>query len=508
MSFLLIKWLAFILALVTFTPDSLASYMSAQQMFKRRNYVQAAPEFFAVYSAPRNRSERMKSEWGLAQSLQRLGLFYSASKYYSIIVRRGRSPKNPFFRKALEELGKINNQVSLGQAHINQLFKTRVQPSDVPGVARGFFFYYKGVDAFNDNELEKSRRFFSKVPAGSDYYLGAVFHLAVVANLSGNSGRAIDLFQRVAKATSGSYSKRELYESAIMNIARVHYEQKRYTTAISFYGRIPRDSDHWLDAIWETSWAFFFLQKFNNSLGQIHTLHSPFYVNRFYPESYILQAITFLRLCRYDQVKKSMRLFKDRYRDVFRSIKNMLNRYRGDPRGFFKLVNRYNVTGRMPAYQPSEEVIKKLTYVDSYKGARDTLRFSQREIEALRNYGGRWASSGLVAVLKEFLRAKKGTAVAGAGRRMYELATTYYGQLLDLSNQTKLIVAEMQLGKLARLREKISAYKQKSKVDFIGGLQQLDIGQSLEYWPFEQEYWEDELGFYVYNMPSRCSKGK
>ena len=75
-----------------------------------------------------------------------------------------------------------------------------------------------------------------------------------------------------------------------------------------------------------------------------------------------------------------------------------------------------------------------------------------------------------------------------------------------MSNQTKLIVAEMQLGRLATLRERISAFKQKTKVNFIGGMQQLNIGQSLEYWPFEKEYWEDELGFYVYNLGSRCKK--
>ena len=88
------------------------------------------------------------------------------------------------------------------------------------------------------------------------------------------------------------------------------------------------------------------------------------------------------------------------------------------------------------------------------------------------------------------------------------MGTTYYSQLLDLSNQTKLIVAEMQLGKLAKLRSKINVGQSYDKVQFIGGMQKLRIGQSLEYWPFEKEYWEDELGFYVYNMKSQCSKKK
>ncbi len=502
------KSLPLFLALIMASESALADYASAQKKFKSKDYYEAAPAFYSVYTAPRSKAERLKAEWGLAQSLHKLGLFYSASKYYSITVRRGNDGSNPFFRKAMDELGKINREVSLGKGHILKLFKANVNASDVPPLARGFYFYYKGTEAFEARELENAREFFSQVPASSTYYLGAIFHLGVIYNLSGNHSRSVQRFEDVVKATAGDPSQRELYESAILNMARVYYETKRYTEAISFYGRIPRESEYWLDAIWETAWAFFFLQKFNNTLGQIHTIHSPFFNNRFYPESYILQAITFLRICRYDQVKESMRLFKMRYKDVFVAMKGILGRYKEDPRGLFQFVQRYSLTGEMTKYGEAEEIVKKLTMVDSFKGARDTLRFSSREIDTLHGYGGSWQATGLQSSLTDFLKQKKSTAVQTAGHDMYRLGTSYYAQLLELSNQTKLIVAEMQLGTLAELREKISAYKQKSQIQFIGGMQQLNINQSLEYWPFEQEYWEDELGFYVYNMNSRCVKSK
>ena len=91
---------------------------------------------------------------------------------------------------------------------------------------------------------------------------------------------------------------------------------------------------------------------------------------------------------------------------------------------------------------------------------------------------------------------------------MYALALEDYRLLVDLSSQTKLIKAEVSLKRLQRLRNIIKAGKANNKVEFIGGLQQLNINQTLEYWPFEGEYWEDELGFYVYNLESSCSSGK
>jgi hypothetical protein len=30
------------------------------------------------------------------------------------------------------------------------------------------------------------------------------------------------------------------------------------------------------------------------------------------------------------------------------------------------------------------------------------------------------------------------------------------------------------------------------------------VNQQLEYWPCMGEYWEDELGYYVYNIGDKC----
>ncbi len=480
-----------------------ANYKQAREAFAKKDYTKAAAAYYQAFESSDNTAEKRKAEWGLAQSLQKLGLYYSASKYYSLIVRRGRTEDNPFFRSALEELGNINGKLSLGRSHIVQLFKADIRPSDIPGPARGFYFYYKGVEAFGSRSLENAEKYFSRVPSGSPYALGAMFHEGVIAVLKGRHGQSVTLFEKVLAETRDKSDYRELHEMALMNLARVNYEIKRFPEAISYYGQIPRDSDNWLDAIWEASWAFFFMEKFNNTLGNIHTIHSPFFENRFYPEAYILQAITFLRMCRYDQVKESMRRFKERYQPVFGDVKGMLNRFNGDPKGFFRFVYDYR-SGSLSSYRRAEEIVKKLSLVDSYKEATDTIRFADRELESLRNFD-ELKSSGLTESLNSFLESKKSAAVLDAGQRMYTEGKGYYQELLELSNQTKLIVAEMQLGKLDRLRDLIKVVgDDDKKLQFIGGMQKLNINQTLEYWPFEGEYWEDELGFYVYNMPSKC----
>ena len=69
----------------------------AKAMASQGKYEEAANEYYVSYSNAKSKVEKRRAEWGLAQSLQKLGLLYSSSKFYSVIVRRGRRGSNPFF---------------------------------------------------------------------------------------------------------------------------------------------------------------------------------------------------------------------------------------------------------------------------------------------------------------------------------------------------------------------------------------------------------------------------
>lgn len=500
-------WTALALATAIAAEPALANYRAAMQFYARRDYISAASAYFQAYGFPKAAGEKEKAEWGLAQSLQALGFYYSASKYYSLIVRRGPTQRNVFFTKAMEALGKINSSTNLGQSQIVQLFKARIDPAAIPGPARGFYFFYLGIEAFNRKQYEEASSYFAKVPSGSPYFLKAQFHLGVVSNLRGAHSKAISYFERVRSSAPDSENGDWLREQANLNIARVHYEVKRYREAIIAYGQIPRNSDNWLQALFEASWTFFMMQKHNNTLGVIHTIHSPFFENRFFPESYILQAITFLRLCRFKQVKASLGRFKGRYINTFRELNKMLDKYRDDPKGFFKLIYDYRV-GSLDSYRSAHAILDALSRTDVYKEAGTTIRFTDTELARLSRYNGRWGSSGLLDELGSFLRSKKTVAIKDAGSRLYSKGAGYYAYLKELSDQTQGINIQMALGRVDELREKLAPGTSPSKAQFIGGLQPLSISQDLEYWPFEGEYWEDELGGYVYNLDSECAKGK
>lgn len=489
-----------ILFLICFSEVSLANYRTAQAYLQRRNYMAAAPEFFKAYNYPSNRAERANAEYGLARSLEGVGLNYSASYYYSIIARKG--PRHPFFRQALEALGRIDSKASLGRAHVGQLFQKDINPAMIPGNARGFYFYYKGLEAFSNNRRNKASEHFSRVNSSSKYYSKAKFHLGVIANLEGRTSRAIQLFE-----SSKNGGSKALKTQANLNIARAYYEKGKYRQAFRYYAMVDRKSDHWLDTVFESSWAFFILKKHNNTLGNIHTIHSPFFEDRFFPEAYILQSITFLRLCRFGEVKKSLKEFQSKYKPVSAALNRMLGEFRGRPGAFYKVVSEYK-DGSLSRYERVWSIIDALSRTDIFAEAKKTNRRSDRELQKLGNAPNKWQQVGLYEELDGFLKKKKSAAISTGGRNLLAKARTYKEYLQKLSSQTQFIQLEMNMGKINNLRKKLNVKAaEDKKVNFIGGLQELKVGQDLEYWPFQGEYWEDELGGYVYNVDSKCGSG-
>lgn len=496
-----IKWVT-LLWLSAASAPVFANYQVAQQLMARRDYVGAAGQYFQAYSSPKSASEKLFAEWGLGKSLQALGFNYSASKYFSQVVNRGPSAANPYFRRALEELGAINSVTNIGQSHVVQLFRSKtITGAQVPGAARGFYFYYMGVEAFERAQFEKAADFFKRVPSGA-YYAKAQFHLGVIANRAGAHSRSIAYFEAV-RASAGN--DEWLREMTNLNIARVHYETKSFSEALQFYALIPRESDNWLEAIFESAWAFFLMAKHNNVLGNIHTLHSPFFDNRFFPESFILQAVTYLRLCRYDEVQSSLEKFRDRYKPVFKDLGALLSEFKGKRSGLYKLIYEYR-NGSLNNFKSAWAILDALSRTDAYKEASTTVRYSDAEMARLSQVGGKWTSSGLTEDLKTFLNKKKQVAIIDAAERLYDIAAGDLEYLKTLSDQTKLIQADMYEGRVDAIRRRLNVSQANDRKQFIGGLQPLNVDQQLEYWPFEGEYWEDELGFYVYNIDDRCSE--
>ncbi|MEY4065633.1 MAG: hypothetical protein RIR26_1841 [Pseudomonadota bacterium] len=481
----------------------------AKRFYRAGDFINASRLFYQVVSSSSG-DVRSQAEFGLAQSLRGAGFPYGSSYFYGRIVQQG--AKNDLFRPALEALSETNSKIPLGRANIAGLFEAKLDPLGIPPAAQGFYFYYKGLESFDNNptnpaNLLRARADFDRVPSSSPYYSLAQFYLGIIYSVVRNPDLAVDSFKRSqSRATSDNVK-----QLATMNLARTYYEKREYRASFENYSKIPRDSDLWLQTLLEGGWAFFMIQRHNNTLGNLHTINSPFYQNRFYPESYILSAITYLRLCRYESVKDSLKRFQDRYRPKFSDLNRLLKTYNQQYSGFYDLVARYRNTKNLREFTAAVDVVDSVSRSEGFKEGQAVVRGLDREKSLLRSRGSRF--EGLGDVLKKVYEDLRVATAERTGQQAFDQAVQLFRYLQDLSNQTKLINLELLGGITDAIRSEYQGEPVGAdKTEWGEGMKPLNLNQQLEYWPFEGEYWEDELGAYVYNIDSKCAasnnKGK
>ncbi len=482
------------------------AYAEAYKHLANKNYPESARIFYQLASQASG-DVRAKAEYGLAESLKNLGFLHGASYFYLRIAMQG--TQNPFFRNAMEQLGTINGSTPLGRAAVSPLFsdKISIDPISVPPGARGFYFYYKGLDFFEDEKVDAARAEFNRVPSGSPYFSRAQYYLGVMSSISPRPD--LDAAIRAFKTAMRSSHRDNFRLLSMMALARIHYERKEIRQAFEYYSQMPRESDFWLQSIFEGSWAFFLINKPNNTLGNIHTLHSPFFQSRFFPESYVLEAITYLKLCYFNKVDIALNSFQQRYKATFQDLNNLLKKYQGQAPAFFNLHMQYRNSRSLREFPAAEEIIDSSIRSDSFKEANIVIKSIDHEEKSVaRAHASRWENAGLMDVLRTAYEQRRVSTIRRSGAELFSQGVQAFRYLKDLSDQTKLIHYERATAQTDALRAKFNQEPTQQDNSMWGeGMKPLDLAKSLEYWPFEGEWWEDELGGYVYNVASKCGSG-
>lgn len=109
----------------------------------------------------------------------------------------------------------------------------------------------------------------------------------------------------------------------LMHQARNAFENKKFEKAISIYNKVSKDSDLWGVAIEEKAWAHLHLNQTAEVLAQTKTLtHFPLNQLGHY-EAYLIQALTELKTCRYEDSFKTLEKFKKDKMPRIQALENL-----------------------------------------------------------------------------------------------------------------------------------------------------------------------------------------
>jgi|GEM_PF-229214 len=335
-------------------------------------------------------------------------------------------------------------------------------------------------------------------------YLRGLIHFTL-----GEFEPSVSSFRDVVRMTKEgeTHENPKLREMAFFSLARIHYQFQQFRYAIFYYERIDRDSEAWLDALFESSWAQFRLGEYEKALGNLITIQSPFFGDEYYPETHILKAITFYENCRYPEARVFLDQFKAKYGGVITAIETLIDEHDTHAALYEHLIGLEKQlqegTETDDETRKMTERLVRLALSDKRISAyNDAIAEVESEIDALEAIEAPWGGSPGAVDMVEKTQARRKDLVASAGEL---LEVKLRGELKFLKGlSSKLLRIQFEIAKQEKQSLEAKLRDENQTVPIADYFYSPATDDERDYWPFEGEYWRDELGTYQYTLTHGC----
>ncbi len=500
---------------------------TAKRLFDAERWSEAALGLYRVYKGETgdDPGNRQIAQYHLAIALYRLK-FYQAS--YGIFSEIADKPSHLKFNETLLWLSKLATQLPEPADIIERVGK-------YTGEAVGRFKnpqqidlywqlnYMLGRYKYRNRQYDEGVQLFGLVDPKSKYYVQAQFFTGISYVQLRKSVPAVQAFQRVVTAidegVEGVEDEARMRDLAFLSMARTYYSASikldenntpsidgtKLSAAVKYWNKVDVGSEYWLDGLFEESWAYFMAGDFPHALGNIHTIEAPYFPKSFYPEAQILKAVIYFANCNYDEATIVVAKFKAKYEPIKRDLEATLARFKGENQEepFFKFLKEVRAgSANLPAtIKPvvelslsDRQMLRNIEYV----------RILDEEQGRFKKAPGSFQSSPLGGEVQDGLQLARDLAVRNAGN----LARERYQRTLDELNEHLRDGAKILIDITAAQRNQLDqtivqgqVSKEESRVYGV-----INPDEEHVLWPFDGEYWRDELGFYRQVMVSKCGR--
>jgi tetratricopeptide (TPR) repeat protein len=497
---------------------------AAIALFKAENFEAAAVAFFDMSQDPKLSGLQVESQYWLGKTLYKLAMYHSALEMFSKVLERG--PSTKFFKSSLEWLffiarKTVNETVVLDEIakYSNYEFPERFRNEFRYLLARYNFVRGRALDQAEqkgeaDKSFEEVKRIALMIPKGDPFYPRAKYLEGLSFFRENKPETALEAMKEVVKVTrldegplnAEAKNLKALRELAFMQLARTHYGARQNRYAIFYLSKIERGGPQWLEALFEASWAHYRVGQYEQALGNLITLSSPFFRDEYFPEALILKAVIYFENCRYREALSIIEDFERIYSPVQEELEKLVGKNLEATEYFqvFDDVRKKNKAGaKLSGTDEILERILNLALTDKdLKKTVDSITELEGEIDSIAAKGDTFKYSNLSKAVIEQLKVQREGLIKKAG-------VMAKGKL------------EFELGSLKTMRAnglRIKFETTSKEKDFLeamlasGGEQatvkpyilKYGVPDEFLYWPYVGEFWRDELGTYQYTLTKGC----
>ncbi len=178
---------------------------------------------------------------------------------------------------------------------------------------KDFYNYILAKGRFIEGKFLDSSKLAEIVSSKSKFYRDAQFLLGASEYLRDNTKGGIQILASLSNKFTEMEFTTDLYSLTQLTLGRFHFELAQYKEAIKAYDKVSREHPMWFDSLTEKGWTQIRLQQYPEAIGNMYTLHSPFFKSVFKPETYVIRTIGYLNMCQFPDADKTLAYLEDVY---------------------------------------------------------------------------------------------------------------------------------------------------------------------------------------------------
>lgn len=456
-----------------------------------------------------------QAEFFLAKCLFHLGLYHAAAAAFDEVTSRG--AEHPWFDESLLWLAMLPEHLPQPRgviASVGRYDAAQLEALDRDGSRARYhtLLYLLGRARYDERRFDEAIGLLRRVPDDTTHALEARFFEGVSHVRLRHARPALVSFRRVIDAIeagrTGDHDEPErMRDLAWMSVARLEYSlamqtrdeeraSEQLSAAIAAWRRIPMGSEQWLDSFFEETWALYMADRHARALGHVHALESPYLRERADPEAIVLRAMILFEHCQWDAVEHDVRRFHERYDPMLAAAERAQRMADTHENAFRMLVAVRRGRSRVPrAIVPAlrdaygdRELSRQLAQVRSIDAESDRL-------DAM---GSDFAGASVGTRVSADLAIQRALEVDRAG----ELARARTRRLAEELRERMRQMDTVELELATARRAELSRPNPLPMGPPEGGRVYAVQGDQL--WPWDGEWWPDEIPFYFQEIESRC----
>jgi tetratricopeptide (TPR) repeat protein len=492
--------------------DSLAQ---ARAFYNQGQYFSAAR--YAYASSQESPATKGDANSVVTLALIRAGLWNSAT--YFFIQTLGSGDRNAI-RRVLTQTETLLSRV--GPDVLRDFLIRNTKYEDYDAINRSAYLFSLGKAAILKDDMNRALEYLNQVKSQSRLYPFSLELRGTALSIQGRLDEAVDDFRDCQKyapltvtevdADSPRYhtqlnESKDLVARCTADEARAFYQAEKFDDAEKTYDRIPKASRVWPDILFEQAWNAFAKREFNRTLGKLVTYKAPALDFVFNSEVEVLRAQTYLSLCLYDDTQKAIDDFTSRYTDMGREVKRFVESNAGNLEAFYQLGER-TLKDKRDTVDPVGRLTNRFVrgpYFADLVVQDGSLEKERGAISAFARMTGANSNAGLSAFLTEVLKWRRKTIHQLGGAYVKNSLIDHHGVLVADFEKISFIRLEM----LGRAKDKLirKVTHAKAEVDErTRGVVKPTRRDDQMFWTFNGEFWNDELGDYIFGLESECGK--